>query len=81
MMSKVPIKDHDGWYKDQTSGAIQCAGTKRYQEYMKQYHASQEKEKRMETLQTEVSALKSEMGDIKALLLTLVQNREKHYDD
>ena len=33
MMSKVPIKDHEGWYKDEQSGAIQCADTKRYQEY------------------------------------------------
>ena len=42
---KVPIKDHDGWYKDEKSGAIQCADQKKYETYMKQYRASQEKEK------------------------------------
>ena len=40
---------------------------------MKGYRADQEKEKQMETLQTEVSELKSDMSEIKSLLLTLVQ--------
>jgi|TARA_B100000085_G_scaffold151501_1_gene137648 hypothetical protein len=78
---KVPIKDHDGWYKDEKSGAIQCADQKKYETYMKQYRASQEKEKAVSTLQNEVSELKSELGDIKSLLLTLVQNQSKHHDD
>ena len=40
---------------------------------MKNYRAAQDKEKQMETLQTEVSELKSDMSEIKSLLLTLVQ--------
>jgi hypothetical protein len=37
-------------------------------------HAAEQKEKEeFQTLQNDVSALKSELGDIKSLLLTLVQ--------
>ena len=60
---------------------IECADQNKYNTYMKKYRAGLEKEQRMETLQNEVSELKSEMGDIKSLLLTLVQNSEKHHDD
>lgn len=81
-MMKQPIKDHDGWQKDLTSGAIDCASTNAYQKYIKAYKAEMEKENRMTTLQNEVSELKSEMGDIKSLLLTLVQNQKGlNYDD
>ena len=78
---RQPIKDKDGWYKDTESGAIISAETREYQKYMKAYRASQQKEKDMEALQKEVSELKSDMGDIKSLLLTLVQNQEKHHDN
>tara|TARA_B100000035_G_scaffold295972_1_gene287522 strand:- start:293 stop:535 length:243 start_codon:yes stop_codon:yes gene_type:complete len=80
-MMKDPIREHDGWFKDRNTGAVQCADKTKYETYMKQYRASQQKEKAVETLQNEVSELKSELGDIKSLLLTLVQNSEKHYDD
>ena len=71
---KVPVKDHAGWYRDE-NGAIQCANTSDYEKFMKYYRASQKKEEQMNTLQTEVSELKSEMSDIKSLLLTLVQSK------
>ena len=73
-MTKVPVKDHAGWYRDE-NGAIQCANTSDYKKYMKRYNAQKVKEQQMETLQTEVSELKSEMSDIKSLLLTLVQSK------
>jgi len=69
---KTPVKDHSGWYRD-INGAISCADSSTYEKYMKGYRADQEKEKQMETLQTEVSELKSDMSEIKSLLLTLVQ--------
>ena len=43
---------------------------------------SKRKNDEFETLQKEVSELKSDMSDIKSLLLTLVQSKQrKHYDD
>tara|TARA_B100000131_G_scaffold66645_1_gene62915 strand:- start:1190 stop:1420 length:231 start_codon:yes stop_codon:yes gene_type:complete len=71
-----PIQDKDGWWKDTNSGAINCADRKRYEKYMKIYHADLEEEKKKIALQNDVSELKSEMSEIKTLLLTLVQDKK-----
>jgi|TARA_B100000085_G_C18225691_1_gene383711 hypothetical protein len=73
---KIPVKDCEGWFKDEHTGAVQCADTKQYNEYMRNYRARKKKEQDFDTLQNEVSELKSEMGDIKSLLLTLVQKQD-----
>ena len=78
---KKQIREHEGWSKDTSSGVIDCTNTSEYEKYMKSYHADLKEKEDFEALQNDVSALKSELGDIKSLLLTLVQNSEKHYDD
>ena len=75
-MSYLPIKDKDGWWKDTTSGSIESADTAAYQKYMKSYNADQVARSKQMALQNDVSELKSEMSDIKALLLTLVQEKK-----
>ena len=75
-MSQIPVKDHDKWFRDEHSGSINCSDTSVYNQYMKGYRAEQRKEKDFGSLQNEVSELKSEMSEIKALLLTLA-NKEK----
>ncbi len=72
---KVAIEDCEGWYKDDITGAVQCADTKKYNDYMRNYRARKQKDRDFDTLQNEVSELKSELGDIKSLLLTLVKNQ------
>ena len=72
---KVAVEDCEGWYKDDITGAIQCADTKKYNDYMRSYRARKRKDRDFDTLQNEVSELKSELGDIKSLLLTLVKNQ------
>ena len=69
---KTPVKDHSGWYRD-ANGAISCADSSTYEKYMKGYRADQEKEKQMETLQTEVDEVKSDLKDIKGLLKSLLE--------
>ena len=71
---KVAVQDCEGWYKDDITGAVQCADTKKYNDYMRSYRARKRKDRDFDTLQNEVSELKSELGDIKSLLLTLVKN-------
>jgi len=75
-MSYLPIKDKDGWWKDTTSGSIESADKARYEKYMKSYNANQIEKAEQMALQNDVSELKSEMSDIKALLLTLVQDKK-----
>ena len=65
-----------------SSNAIVKANVDEYDKYMASYNKRQkDRGGEEETLQKEVSDLKSEMSDIKSLLLTLVQNQSKHYDD
>ena len=72
----IPVEGHDGWYRDPSSNAIVNANQSDYDTYMASYNRRQKDKTDKETLQKEVSQLKSEMGDIKALLLTLVQNQK-----
>jgi len=76
MMSYLPIKDKDGWWKDTTSGSIESADKAAYEKYMKSYNADQVAKAKQMALQNDVSELKSEMSDIKSLLLTLVQDKK-----
>ena len=75
-MNELPIKDKEGWYKNTETGSIQSADTARYQKYMKSYYADIAEKDKQKALQNDVSELKSEMSEIKALLLTLA-NKEK----
>ena len=73
---KKKIREHEGWYKDMSSGVIDCTNTSEYQKYMKAYRADLKEKEDFEALQNDVSTLKSELGDIKSLLLTLVQKQK-----
>tara|TARA_B100001250_G_scaffold7359_1_gene6183 strand:- start:1865 stop:2086 length:222 start_codon:yes stop_codon:yes gene_type:complete len=68
---KVPIKDLDGWFKDDANGSVQCSDDAKYKQYMAAYKAEQKEKEEFQTLQNDVSGLKSEIGEIKSLLLTL----------
>ena len=70
----VPVKDHAGWYRDD-NGAIQCSDSSTYEKYMKGYRAEQQKQKDFVALQNDVSGLKSDIGEIKSLLLTLADQK------
>ena len=55
------------------SGSFNCADESTYQKYMKAYQAEKKAKEDFTTLQNEVNGLKSDMREIKSLLLTLVQ--------
>ena len=76
MMPSIPVKDAQDWYRDSSSGSLQCANKSEYDKYMAAHRSAQVKEGEFKTLQNDVSELKSELGDIKSLLLTLVQNKK-----
>ena len=73
-----PVKDHQNWFRDSKSGSFNCADESTYQKYMKAYQAEKKAKEDFTTLQNEVNGLKSDMSEIKSLLLTLVQ---KHHDN
>ena len=71
----IPVDGHDGWYRDPKSNAILNANQSDYDKYMASYNRRSQDKEEKQTLQKEVSLLKSEMSDIKSLLLTLVKNQ------
>lgn len=73
---KQPVKDNEEWFRDK-SGTFDMSNKSKYEKYMLSYNAEREKQMQQEALQNEVSQLKSDMSDIKSLLLTLVQNQER----
>jgi hypothetical protein len=75
-MDRLPVKNNDGWYRNTQSGTFDNADMARYEKYMAAYRAKQKEEEEKKALQNDVSQLKSEMGEIKSLLLTLVQNQK-----
>ena len=77
----IPVEGKEGLYRDPSSNAIICGNDDEYDKYMASYNKRQKEETEKKALQKEVSDLKSEMSDIKALLLTLVQNQDKHHDN
>ena len=76
----IPVEGKEGWFRDPSTNAIINGNQSDYDKYMASYNRRQKDRFEKESLQNEVSQLKSEMSDIKSLLLTLVQNQNKHYD-
>ena len=78
----IPVEGREGLFRDPSSNAIVNGNMDEYAKYMASYNRRQREKSEKEALQNEVSGLKSELGDIKSLLLTLVQsNSRKHHDD
>jgi hypothetical protein len=75
-MSKLHIEGHDQWRMDEESGSIELVSKTEYEKYMLRIESEKRKKEQEKTLQNDVDVLKSEMSDIKSLLLTLVQNQK-----
>ena len=73
----IPVDGKDGWYRDPSSNAVVNTNQTEYTKYMATYNKRHKEMVEKEALQKEVSQLKSEMSDIKSLLITLVQNQRK----
>lgn len=75
-MMYQPVKGHDNWFRDSQTGSFNCADEDTYVKYMKSHAAKAKAKEDFNTLQNEVSELKSDMSEIKSLLLTLVQKSD-----
>ena len=72
----IPVEGKEGFYRDPTSTAIVKDNPDEYDKYMASYNKRQKEAADKRALQNEVSELKSEMSEIKSLLLTLVQDKK-----
>ena len=69
----ITVEGREGWYRDPDSNAIVNCNVSEYDNYMAAYNRRENKEKKLTTLQDEVSELKSDIGEIKNLLKSLLQ--------
>jgi hypothetical protein len=69
----IPVEGKDGWFRDPYSNAIVNCNKTQYDEYMAAYRKRQRKDEKFESLQNEVSELKSDLSEIKSLLKSLVK--------
>jgi len=76
MADKLLVDGHTNLYRDTSSGAIINSSTTEYENYMKMYHQKQSDKQRMNILEQEVLNLKSDISDIKTMLLQLVSSHE-----
>ena len=53
---KKKVREHEGWYKDMTTGVVDCTNNSEYEKYMKSYRADQKEKEDFEALQNDVSA-------------------------
>ena len=72
----IPVEGKEGSYRDVSSTAIVKDNQDEYDKYMASYNKRQKEAADKQALQNEVSELKSEMSEIKTLLLTLVQDKK-----
>jgi len=74
----VPVigDENRGLFRDTETNAILLRDKDEYDKYMKSYNERQKKKMAFDDLQNQVNDLKSDVSDIKSLLLQLV-NKEK----
>ena len=72
----IPVDTRDGWYRDPASNAVVNCNKSQYDQYMASYNKRENKEKAFNTLQKEVSDLKSDISDMKSMLLLLVEKKD-----
>lgn len=74
----VPVEgdENKGYCRDTESNAIVMTDIDEYSKYMQSYNERQKSKRNFTSLQKEVNELKSDMSDIKGLLLQLVKEKQ-----
>ena len=71
----IPVENREGWFRDPESHAVVNCNKSQYEQYMASYNKREKKEKSFNTLQNDVDALKSDISDMKSMLLQLVEKK------
>ena len=69
----IPVDNRDGWFRDPDSHAIVNCNKSQYDQYMASFNKREKKEKQFTSLQTDVDALKSDISDMKNMLLKFLE--------
>tara|TARA_B100000287_G_scaffold367213_1_gene362845 strand:+ start:2304 stop:2573 length:270 start_codon:yes stop_codon:yes gene_type:complete len=71
----IPVDNREGWFRDPDSNAVVNCNKSQYDQYMASYNKRHKKEKEFSALQTDVDTLKSDISDMKSMLLQLVEKQ------
>jgi predicted transcriptional regulator len=77
-MKKLMVDGHPGLYRDVESGAIINDNLYEYESYMKSYQNRKDKFDKINQIENDLHDLKSEMTQIKNLLLELNERSTSH---
>ena len=72
----IPVENREGWFRDHESHAIVNCNKSQYEQYMASYNKREKKEESFNTLQNDVELLKSDISDMKSMLLQLVEKKD-----
>ena len=72
----IPVENREGWFRDPESHAVVNCNKSQYEQYMASYNKREKKERSFNTLQNDVDALKSDISDMKSMLLKLVEKND-----
>ena len=72
----IPVENREGWFRDPESHAIVNCNKSQYEQYMASYNKREKKEESFNTLQNDVELLKSDISDMKSMLLKLVEKND-----
>ena len=73
MTNHIPVEGKVGLYRDSDSTAIINRDKKAYIDYMKRKKIAESKNSELNQMKEDLDNVKSELGDIKGLLSTIVQ--------
>ena len=71
-MEYIRVKEDKSYCRDMNSNAIINVDNNSYQEYLKNKNRILQEKKRIESLENEVTEIKSSLNDIKMMLTTLI---------
>lgn len=74
----IPVEGHEGLWRDPNSNAIINVNRSEYDKYMQAHESRMRKDANLESLQSEVDGIKSDLSDIKSLLVNFI--KEKNND-
>ena len=75
-MSHIPVKGKDGFYRDSNTNAILNKNHEEYQNYVANRKRLLDDKDKMKKLEDKVESLSSDIGDIKDMLSSLLNNNK-----
>jgi hypothetical protein len=73
MKNKLQVEGHSNLYRDIKSGAIINENQTEYEKFMTQYEVKQKTKNKLSTIEKDLHNVKSEINEIKSLLLKLYE--------